>query len=51
MDKLDGKISEDFWQRKQADWEAEELQDQIADFEGLNEPTLARNVCSTCTGF
>jgi hypothetical protein len=23
-DKLDGKISEDFWQRKQADWEAEE---------------------------
>jgi len=24
-DKLDGKISEDFWQRKQADWEREEL--------------------------
>ena len=30
-DKLDGKISEEFWQRKQADWETEELQDQIAD--------------------
>ncbi len=24
-DKLDGKISEDFWQRKQADWQSEEL--------------------------
>ena len=25
IDKLDGKISEDFWQRKQADWLSEEL--------------------------
>ena len=25
MDKLDGKIAEDFWQRKQADWQREEL--------------------------
>ena len=25
IDKLDGKISEEFWQRKQADWEREEL--------------------------
>ena len=24
VDKLDGKIPEDFWQRKQADWRAEE---------------------------
>jgi DNA invertase Pin-like site-specific DNA recombinase len=24
-DKLDGKITEDFWQRKQADWQAEEV--------------------------
>ncbi len=24
-DKLDGKISEEFWQRKQADWQAEEI--------------------------
>ncbi len=24
-DKLDGKISEEFWQRKQADWQTEEL--------------------------
>ena len=24
-DKLDGKITEDFWQRKQADWQKEEL--------------------------
>ena len=25
LDKLDGKISEEFWQRKQRDWQAEEL--------------------------
>ena len=24
MDKLNGKISDDFWQRKQADWESED---------------------------
>ena len=26
MDKLDGKISEDFWQRKNAEWQQEEQQ-------------------------
>ena len=26
VDKLDGKITEDFWQRKQADWQTEELE-------------------------
>jgi hypothetical protein len=32
MDKLDGKISEEFWGRKQAEWAAEEsrLKEQIA---------------------
>jgi site-specific DNA recombinase len=32
LDKLDGKITEDFWQRKQADWQTEELRikEQIA---------------------
>ena len=25
LDKLDGKITEEFWQRKQADWQTEEL--------------------------
>ena len=35
-DKLDGKISESFWQRKQAEWQTEEMQNQIANF-GLEE--------------
>ena len=30
MDKLDGKIAEDFWQRKTADWQMEEQQIMIA---------------------
>ena len=36
-DKLDGKITEDFWQRRQADWQAEEarIMSQIA---SLKEP-------------
>ena len=36
-DKLDGKITEDFWQRRQADWQAEELR--ITSLQsGLKEP-------------
>jgi hypothetical protein len=30
MDKLDGKISEEFWERKAAEWQAEEEQIQHA---------------------
>jgi len=29
-DKVDGKISDEFWQRKMADWQAEEQQIQMA---------------------
>lgn len=36
-DKLDGKISEDFWQRKQADWQAEEMRI-TSRLSGLKEP-------------
>jgi hypothetical protein len=36
MNKLDGKIPEEFWQRKQADWQAEEfrIKSRIAGQEG-----------------
>ena len=37
-DKLDGKISEDFWQRKQVDWQAEELRITTR-LGGLKEPS------------
>ena len=37
-DKLDGKITEDFWQRKQEDWQAEELRIK-AQFARLKEST------------
>ena len=42
-DKLDGKISEDFWRRKQADWEAEEsrITSLLA---GLKEPRNAESL-------
>ncbi len=35
-DKLDGKIPEDFWQRKMSDWQAEEQRIEMA-IAGLNE--------------
>ena len=34
-DKLDGKIPEDFWERKMSDWRMEEQQVKMA-IEGLN---------------
>jgi len=37
-DKLDGKIPEEFWQRKQAEWQAEELRITSC-LEGLKEPS------------
>jgi site-specific DNA recombinase len=37
MDKLDGKIAEDFWQRKQAEWQAEEVRI-ASQIERLKEP-------------
>jgi site-specific DNA recombinase len=37
-DKLDGKISEDFWQRRQAEWQSEELRI-TSRLAGLKEPT------------
>src|SRR5712692_3025228 len=36
MDKLDGKISEEFWQRKTAEWQLEEQQIQMA-MQGLED--------------
>jgi site-specific DNA recombinase len=36
MDKLDGKITEDFWQRKTADWQLEEQQIMMA-MQGLQQ--------------
>jgi DNA invertase Pin-like site-specific DNA recombinase len=39
MDKLDGKIAEDFWQRKQAEWQAEEIQI-TSQIESLKEPNF-----------
>ncbi len=39
MDKLDGKIAEDFWQRKQADWQAEEARI-TAQIQSLKEPNF-----------
>jgi hypothetical protein len=45
-DKLDGKIVEDFWQRKQADWQAEEmrLRSRIAGQEEDNEGERLLNI-------
>jgi site-specific DNA recombinase len=39
MDKLDGKIAEEFWQRKQADWQAEEARI-TAQIQSLKEPNF-----------
>ena len=38
-DKLDGKITEEFWQRKQADWQAEEAR-VTAQLRSIKEPNL-----------
>jgi catechol-2,3-dioxygenase len=38
-DKLDGKIPEDFWERKMSDWRMDEQQVRMA-LEGLNAPQL-----------
>jgi hypothetical protein len=38
-DKLDGKIAEDFWQRKQAEWQTEETRI-ASQIEGLKEPNF-----------
>ena len=42
-DKLDGKISEEFWQRKQADWNAEEQRISLQ-LEALKEPNETNNL-------
>ena len=44
-DKLDGKISEEFWQRKQADWSAEEQRISLQ-LEALKEPNEANNLAN-----
>ncbi len=44
-DKLDGKISEDFWQRKMTDWQAEEQQIQLA-IGGLKESNAGDRLLS-----
>ena len=36
MDKLDGKIAEDFWQRKQTEWQTEDARLK-AQIQGLKE--------------
>ncbi len=49
-DKLDHKISEEFWQRKQADWETEErrINSLIA---GLNEDESAERLLNLAQDF
>jgi len=42
-DELDGKISEDFWQRKQADWQEEELRI-TTQLSRLKEPSKEENL-------
>jgi len=42
-DKLDGKITEDFWQRKQTDWHSEERQIEMA-VAGLEEAKTSDRV-------
>ena len=49
-DKLNGKISDEFWQRKQADWEAEDARIRAL-ISGLKESANSRIDCSTCAGF
>jgi hypothetical protein len=39
MDKLDGKIAEEFWQRKQADWQAEEARI-TTQIQSIKEPNI-----------
>jgi hypothetical protein len=43
IDKLDGKIAEEFWQRKQAEWQADEARI-TTQIEGLKEPNLAERL-------
>jgi hypothetical protein len=44
MDKVDGKISEDFWQRKTAEWQLEEQQVLMAmQRPGTSQPGCAAN--------
>jgi catechol-2,3-dioxygenase len=49
MDKLDGKIPEEFWERKMTDWRMEEQQVKMA-IQGLRTPNAATGL-STPKGF
>src|SRR5713226_8914532 len=48
QDKLDGKIPEDFWERKMSEWRAEEHQIQMA-IGGLQEPVAERVLAANRT--
>ena len=50
IDKLDGKITEDFWERKTKDWMAEEQQVAMAR-DGIASPNPARRALSAENAF